>query len=621
MNTISYRIKDFLKEHHPFSFLQADEQLEIAKNCSIKYVEENESIFDIENPLLNHFFLVKDGAVGLYNQHNQLLEKCDEGDIFGLRAIIRNDTYKLSAKALEECILYTFPSGIYDEILSKNNDVVQFIIRSFASTNYLNVNAFENQKAIITEEELTINFSKNPVTCKKETSIKDAAQLMTDKKVGSILIEEHNFPIGIITDKDFRTKIATGKIDILSSVEKIMSSPVICVSDKISIAEAQIVMLKNKITHLCITKSGMKNEEILGVLSEHDIILIRENNPSVLIKQIKRSLTINELKKIRIQSFDLLKKYLFQDLDIDFINKIISEITHTLTARIIDLAIEQLQEKPPVPFSWLSLGSQGRKEQLLLTDQDNAIIFRDSKDNEKNREYFLKLAKIVTIQLHEIGYEYCPANMMASNKEWCLSTQEWKEKYTNWISKPVPENILFCTIFFDIETIYGDEKLEVDVIQSIYLNISKNAIFLNFLALNSTQNPPPLGFFRQFLLEASGAQKEQFDIKARAMMPLVDAARLLSIHQKIDVKNTIERFAALILKEPQNEEIYTQCLNAYKTLLKFRTKYGLQNNNSGRYIDLNSLNKSEKLTLKECFKAVKEIQSLIINRFQLANFM
>lgn len=105
------------------------------------------------------------------------------------------------------------------------------------------------------------------------------------------------------------------------------------------------------------------------------------------------------------------------------------------------------------------------------------------------------------------------------------------------------------------------------------------------------------------------------------MMPLVDAARLLSIHQKIDVKNTIERFAALILKEPQNEEIYTQCLSAYKTLLKFRTKYGLQNNNYGRYIDLNSLNKSEKLTLKECFKAVKEIQSLIINRFQLANFM
>ena len=621
MNTITYRIKDFLKENHPFSFLTSDEQLQIAKNITIRYFEAQELIFEIENPVHNYFFLVKEGAVGLYAQNNQLTEQCDEGDLFGLRAIIRKDTYKLSARALEECILYTIPFEMYDEILSKNSEVTQFIISNFAS----NLTAYEKHsdslKTIISEEELTAKYSKNPVTCVKETTIKEAALLMTERKVGSIIIEENNLPIGIITDKDFRTKIATGKVEISSVVNEIMSSPVICVSENITVAEAQIVMLKNKITHLCITKSGKSKEEIKGVLSEHDIILIRENNPSVLIKQIKRSVTIDELKKIRIQSGDLLKRYLFQDLDIDFMCKIISEINNAITARIIDLAIEKLNEKPPVSFSWISLGSQGRKEQLLLTDQDNAIIFEDTNDNKKNREYFLKLAEIVTKNLHEIGFEYCPANMMASNKDWCLSTAEWKEKYHHWISKPIPENIMHCTIFFDIETIYGDKNLEKEVYHSIEEFIHEYPIFINYLALNSTQNPPPLGFFRQFLLEASGEQKEQFDIKARAMMPLVDAARLLSISLQINEKNTLKRFQELIVKEPQNQEIYSLCLEAYKTLLKYRTKYGLQKNNSGRFIDLDTMDKSEKLKLKECFKAIKEIQSLVIHRFKLANFM
>jgi len=621
MNTISYRIKDFLKENHPFSFLTSDEQFLIAKNITIRYYEVNELIFEIEKPVNSHFYLVKEGAVGLYAQNNQLTELCDEGDLFGLRAIIRKDNYKLTAKALEECILYTIPFEMYDEILSKNTEVTQFIISNFASNLIAYEKHSDSLKTIISEEELTAKYSKNPVTCVKETTIKEAALLMTERKVGSIIIEENNFPIGIITDKDFRTKIATGKVEISSFVSEIMSSPVICVSENITVAEAQIVMLKNKITHLCITKSGKNTAEIKGVLSEHDIILIRENNPSVLIKQIKRSHSTEELKKIRIQASDLLKRYLFQELDIDFICKIISEINQVITSRIIEITIEKLNQKPPVPFSWISLGSQGRKEQLLLTDQDNAIIFEDSKNNDENRLYFLKLAKIVSQNLHEIGFEYCPANMMASNKEWCLSTNEWKEKYHSWISKPIPENILFCTIFFDIEPIFGDEKLEKEVQISIEKYLQEYPIFTNFLALNSTQNPPPLGFFRQFLLEESGEQKEQFDIKSRAMMPLVDAARLLSISLQINEKNTFARFRALMMKEPQNEEVYYMCFEAFKTLLKYRTKYGLLKNNSGRFIDLNALNKSEKLQLKVCFKAVKEIQSLVVHRFKLANFM
>ena len=147
-------------------------------------------------------------------------------------------------------------------------------------------------------------------------------------------------------------------------------------------------------------------------------------------------------------------------------------------------------------------------------------------------------------------------------------------------------------------------------------------LFLNFLGINALKNPPPLSFFRQFLVERDGEHKDQFDIKARAMMPLVDAARLLILSKKIDTsKNTITRFEKLAELEPQNIDVYMACISAFKNLLRYRTQQGLLHKNSGRFIDLSSLNKANRLELKSCFKAVQEIQELIQTRFKLSHFM
>ena len=573
MNTIVLRIADFLKEIPPFSFLSKQEQVSVASSIKIEYYDTGETVFEIDQVVNDVFYLVKEGAVGLYSEDEKLSDECDEGDIFGLRALIRKGHYKLSAKAAEESIVYTIPSEIYQRLISKNVNAASFIIQSFAS-NLIKVKeeGIEKVKTYETliEEELTAKYSKNPITCSEETTIEIAAQIMTVKRVGSIIIEYDRKPIGIITDKDLRTKIATGKFSIKEKVTKIMSSPVICYPDNITIAEAQIAMLKNKITHLCITKNGKDSSDIVGLLSEHDIILIRENNPSVLIKEIKRAFYIEELVAIRKKTENLLVRYLNQNVSIAFIAKIVSEINNALTSRAIALAIEGLNEEPPVPFSWVALGSQGRKEQILLTDQDNAIVFEDSNNNKTNRTYFLSLANIVTQMLHQIGFEYCPAEMMASNKQWCLSVSEWKEQYQKWISSPTQENVMFCTIFFDFQTIHGHKNLGKELMTAIYKYIKKGPLFLKYLGVNALQNPPPLGFFRQFLVEESGEHKDQFDIKSKAMMPLVDAARILSLEKEIDAKNTLDRYSELIQLEPQNKVVYEDCIEAYKTLLLFR---------------------------------------------------
>jgi CBS domain-containing protein len=435
---------------------------------------------------------------------------------------------------------------------------------------------------------------------------------------------ENRNPIGIITDKDLRSKIATGLVSIDENVTAIMSSPVKTFKQKITVAEAQIAMIKNKITHLCITKDGTNKTELIGVLSEHDIVVMHGNNPSLLIKKVSRAKDVNSLKYIREKASNLLQGYIEQNIPIIFISKIISEINEAITIKAIELSLEEMDKQPPVKFGWLALGSQGRKEQLLMTDQDNALVFEDvpSEKYQPTKQYFLQLSKKVTEKLNVIGFEYCPADMMASNPKWCLSLSEWKNQFDSWIKTPTEDAMMMCTIFFDFDLVFGDKKLVNEMSESIFKSIESFEIFLNFLGRNALRNPPPIGFFRQFLVENDGEHKDQFDIKSRALMPLVDAARLLILSHHIkDKNNTISRFKKLAKAEPKNEDLYLSCVDSFKILLQFRTQQGLTNNDSGRYVDLNKLSKSEKLSLKGCFKPIKDVQELLNIRYNLAQMM
>ena len=631
-NTIAERILDFLKNHPPFHFLSLPELMEIAMEIEVIYVENNEVIFDKESKLKNHFYTVKDGAIGLYNDEI-LADKCDEGDVFGLRAFIQQDNYALKAKAIEETILYCIPLEKFSSIIHNNQKVLKFL-STYYKVNQARLLSSKSETILFKEqivstkisdsftEVQSANYSKNPITCSLTTSVKEAAITMSLHKVGSIVIVDDKLPLGIITDKDLRNKIATGKVSIDANVCDIMSSPVLTFHKNLSVAEAQIEMLKHQISHLCITKDGTINSELIGILSEHDVVVVHGNNPSVLIKEIKRSKTVAQLKNSKQKSQILLKNYIHQQIPIRFITSIISEINTSITQKIIDFALHEIQQKPPVPFSWIAIGSQGRKEQLLITDQDNALIFADTKDVETTKNYFLKLAAIINKNLAVIGFELCPAQMMASNPKWCLSVTEWQQQFNNWITKPTEDKILLSNIFFDYTLVYGDLKLVEALSESIFKSIASYEIFLNYLGRNALQNPPPLSFFRNFLVENSGEHKNQFDIKARAIMPLVDAARLLSLsHQIKNINSTQERFQKLGKLEPQNKDLYESCEIAFNTLLHFRTQEGLENNNSGRYIDISLLSKTNRLQLKNCFKPIKEIQELIQTRFKLSQFL
>lgn len=634
-NTIAERIYDFLKDFPPFNALDEGQLMTICEQVKIGYYDLGDYVFQKEDDLHDAFYVVKDGAVGIFREGDVLVDECDEGDIFGLRALIRQSAYQLSAKAIEESIVYAISSDLLEAYITSNIDANKFIMASFASNTlnpyldreigrpYSLEGEFNQQTGHLAYLQ-NVGFKKNPVTCPEDTNIKTAATTMTEKKVGSIIITNNDKPRGIITDKDLRTKIATGKSSISDMVTQIMSSPVITIPENISIAEAQITMLRNKITHLCITKDGTNDSVLVGVMSEHDIVVAQSNNPSYLIKEVKRAETASKLHEVRQKSQGLMQRYLDQHIPVSLVSKIISAINEAICQKVIELSIDEMGQQPPTVFSWLSLGSQGRGEQLLLTDQDNALVYGDvsHEHQEKTKTYFLAFAQLVTEKLNVVGFEFCPAQMMASNPKWCLSLTEWKNQFNDWITKPDEDKIMLSTIFFDYDRVYGDANLVDQMSGSIFQSIDNYGIFLNFLALNAIKNPPPLSFFRQFLVESSGEHKDLFDIKSRAMMPLVDAARLLVLSNGIkEHNNTIKRFEVLAGLEPQNKDLYNACIDAFKILLRFRTVEGLKHNDSGRFIDLKSLSKANRLKLKGCFGSIKDIQELIKVRFKLAQIM
>ena len=250
----------------------------------------------------------------------------------------------------------------------------------------------------------------------------------------------------------------------------------------------------------------------------------------------------------------------------------------------------------------------------MHTDQDNALIYEDVPEELETvtKEYFLTLARHITKGLFDIGYEYCPAEMMASNPKWCLSLGQWKDIVHHWITNTGKTEVLLSFIFFDYSLSYGDSELSNSLSDFIFEDIKANPIFYVHLVSGALQSPSPTGFFRQFLLEQDGINKDSFNIKNRALMPLADAARVLILsHSVKSISNTVERFEKLAELEPINNELYLASAAAYKVLLRFRTNQGLLHHDSGQYIALESLSKLEKIKLKSTFKTIKELQELI----------
>ncbi|WP_026976234.1 DUF294 nucleotidyltransferase-like domain-containing protein [Flavobacterium tegetincola] len=634
-NSLASHIADFLSKYEPFSDLSTRDLYNIGLSVNVLSIDKNETVFKIGDQLQNKFYIVASGLIHISlitDAEENLVDKPSTGEIFGLRPFFAKNNYATTAKAIQDSILYAIPVATFKPFIASNTKVLDFLLQNFSSSSGDSVdnsgNGFTNEggKTYETQKEIqffqSLEYNKKPLLVGANETVQDVAQKMTDSLLGSALIHENNIPIGIVTDVDLRSKIATGRFYITALVSKIMSAPVITVPENTSLAEAQLLMLQNNVTHLCVTADGTDKSKIVGVISQQDLIFAQASNPGVLIKEIKRAPNAGELHKIRLKFEDFIQNSLEKKIPLSHINTLAGEVNNALIKRAIELTILNLGS-PPVHFSWFSIGSQGRKEQLVFSNQNSFLVYEDvAEDKSKiTKDYFIQLATRVVAILEIVGYN-SETPYIASNPSWCKSVSEWVSQFNVWMNFPGDKNTVLPTLFFDYELAYGSIEIEETINDTVFNKLQNTKKFFAYLGAETLKKPAPLTFFKQFNIEEEGAHKNAFDIKNRAILPLVDAARVLGLSHRIKGNtNTFLRFKQLAMTEPKYAETYLNAAEAFMVFSKIRTKEGLKNNSNGQFIMVEELSKSDREKLKNALIPMKELEEIIKNKFQLTYFM
>jgi CBS domain-containing protein len=561
-----------------------------------------------------------------------LHSKCYSGNLFGLRPFFAKNNYVLNATANEDAILLAIPIIVFKPYLTKYSSVLDYFLENFATqakSKKENYQQFKSISEIDTSASDTnysyfqdLQYTTNPTIIDANTSIKNVVLKMIADKSGHALITYNNRLVGLVTDADLAKKIGAGLFQIEDGITKILNPHFIVVDKSISVAEAQLLLLKNDTSHLCVTEDGTQNAAILGVVSERDVINSQSNNPGILIKEIKSAHTFDELKYIHTKYLDIIQNSFTKNIPIFHINAVASELLFSIIQQNIQMAIAHLGT-PPARFVWLAVGSQGRKEQLYLSDQDSLLIYEDvAADKQRDvKYYFVQMAKMVIGNLEKLGYKLCPNDHMASSVKWCRSLTEFAHVYQDWMVSPNKKDNEFSSIFFDFEYVFGEIKIKDALESHIYQKIKSNTLFFDFLGNKVLKLPEGLTFFKKIAIEENGTQKDHFDLKQKGLQVYIDAARLFALSYSLKgVNNTYLRYKQLAISDPKNAEKYLDFAENYLQLQHFRIEESIVNDTDGSFIKMTTLSKVDKEKLKKCLMQVDEVIELIKDKYQLTQF-
>ena len=449
------------------------------------------------------------------------------------------------------------------------------------------------------------------ITCLPERSIRDAVSLMEEQNTDVLLVRnEAGYDCGVVTDHDLRKALGTAGPGAGSPVSGIMSARILSLPEQSSVFEAWVMMTQNTISHLFITNSS---GEITGVVTGDDILAIQHYSPAVLLREIRKSGMPDEIIKANAILPYLITTLIESGAKPQNINHLTTQVNDAIVRKLVEFAIHELGT-PPAAFSFMIFGSEGREEQTLNTDQDNAIIYQDIPPEKESavHEYFLAMGEKVCTWLNDAGYSYCAGNNMAMNPVYCQSLSTWKQYFSKWVFSASGEDLLRTKIFFDFRSAYGDEGIENDLRAHLNGIVADNARFFQLLARNILPMAPPIGRFGNFIVESSGENRGSFDMKS-AMMPIVDFARIYALKNKIKAANTILRLDALrdlkILSGPNHQEM----VQAYTYLMQIRLRIQAEavakrSKHPHNFVCPKELTSIEQNLLKEIFSQMKNFQ-------------
>lgn len=528
-------IVEALCQHAPFSELIDDPQLyDMVKEVEVQYLRSGE--WAIQPGVLNQtLFFIRSGAVEALSKEQKLIRRMNEGELFGYASLLRGGKFSQSMRVIEDSLLYRIPARWFLKLYEENDSFSDFF--ELEQEVRLKV-AMESQSSGISLMTCPIVslLRRKPITIGIDGNIRMAAKMMADNKVSSLLIMENDALVGILTDRDLRNRVVAAGLDYDTPVGQVMTVDPVTMDSGDYAAEAVLKMMEKNVHHIPI----LKDSQPVGVVSTGDIIQAESHGSIYLISDIYKQTSIEGLQAISHKMTHTFTQLVLADANTQMIGNAMSHIGTAFVKRLLQLGEEKFG-KPPVPYCFVALGSQAREEQTIKTDQDNALILSNHYDPKEHGEYFENLSDWVCKKLDVCGYPLCTGDVMASNTLWRQPLSQWKKYFSDWITEPKAEALLRLSIFFDLKGIYGDKYLAKILSRHIRKEAKANPGFLTFMARNANQRKPPLGFFRQFVLDGEGKQSRTFNLKERGIAPIIDIVRVHALACGSDKLNTLER--------------------------------------------------------------------------------
>ncbi|MGF1723937.1 DUF294 nucleotidyltransferase-like domain-containing protein [Photobacterium nomapromontoriensis] len=622
MEAEQLEVLSFISQYSPFDDLPEEHLKNIALNAEVAYFRQGSDILK-SGDNIRDLYIVRSGAVEVYRRKGELYNRIDAGGLFGQMGLLMNNRVRMPVKAIEDTLVYCIPERIFNALCDEFENFADFMELEDSARLRTVVSSQSDGNDFTTAKARKI-ISREPVMLPSTATIQEAAILMAEENITALLImrpaedmtdDDDDQLLGILTDRDLCIRVLAQGIDTNVMVSEVMTTDVVSLDYSAYVFEAMLTMLRYNTHHLPI----LKDKKPIGVIGMTDIVRYESQNSLLLVSSIFQQTSVDDLKLVAEQVKDCFVRMVSEDANAHMIGRAMSVIGSSFKQRLAELAEQELGP-PPVPYCLVAMGSMARDEQLIVTDQDNALIFDNSYDEALHGDYFAKLATFVCDGLDACGYAYCTGNIMATNPEWRKTRAEWEECFANWIDNPTPERLLNSNIFFDLLGVHGRLKWAEHLSSFVVRRAKKNNRFLAAMAYNAIRRTPPLGFFKDFVMEKDGRHRNSINLKRRGTAPMADLIRVHALAIGSRSQNSFDRLDDIndagILPKGRGMDLK----DAMELIYMVRIRHQALDIENGEMPDNNiepeHMSDFERRNLKAAFQILSNAQNFIKFRYQ-----
>jgi len=552
----------------------------LAEGARLGYFPVGTTIVDPAAGRTRELYIIRRGHVRYYDLASGGSDGVrGAGECFPVAALTAGSLGMRRFVATEDVFCFLVPEPLFNELRAASTPFAEYCTQALASIVQQSVGQLRRVFSQRTTEQQTLLepvsklVRRAPVYCTTDTTIRDALTTMSHEHIGTIaVVDERRRPVGIFTLSDLMNRVVLKDVMLSAPVSTVMTAAPGALGEFATAEDAMALMAQQGYHQLMITR----DDELVGVVSERDLFALQRVSMRGILQSIRLAPDEAALRGVTDRIGELTDNLLAQGARAELLTHTITSLNDALTRRLFAL-IEPRFDLDGAQWCWLSLGSEGRRERTVASDQDNAVIFHCEEGNrEEVRGRLLQAAQAVNRGLAALGFPLCPGKIMAGNPECCLSVEEWRGRFGAWVREPTPEALLNANIFFDFRPLGRDFALAAELRDWLNSVIPGNRLFLGMLVANALQAEPPLGMIRAFRTD-DGEAPGTIDLKTQGTRIFVDAARALALGLGIGETNTAQRLR-LAGKRMNAEERDTEALlDAFQFLqmLRLRVQRGL----------------------------------------------